>query len=208
MSSTSPTLLRCTPASIGRLRHTGRWTSSSPRRGDAPRALPPDPPEVFREIIEVNFFGTLYPVQAVVPSMVERRTGSLVAISSGAALLGLFGFSAYSPAKYAVRGLFESLRDELRPHGVHVPASTPDVDTRCSPPRTRSSRRRPPRSPARSNRSRPARWPARWSRGDRPGPLRDLPRPRHGPARDRGAGAVPLLRRMVDDVVDSIQRQG
>lgn len=78
----------------------------------------------------VDYFGTLYAIRAVVPSMMARRTGSVVAICSATAILGIYGYSAYGPAKFAVRGLMESLRDELRPAGVHVACVyPPDVDT-------------------------------------------------------------------------------
>jgi len=85
---------------------------------------------VFREMIEVDYFGTLYACRAVAPSMVERGSGSMVAISSAAGLLGIYGYTAYSPAKFAVRGLMESLRAEMAPAGVHVACvCPPDVDT-------------------------------------------------------------------------------
>jgi hypothetical protein len=42
----------------------------------------------------------------------------VVAVSSAAGLIGIFGYSAYGPAKFAVRGLMESVRAELTPHGV------------------------------------------------------------------------------------------
>jgi 3-dehydrosphinganine reductase len=88
------------------------------------------PDEVFRRMIEVDYFGTLYAVRAVAPSMVARRTGSIVGISSGAGLVGVFGYTAYGAAKFAVRGLFEALRDELTPYAVHVACVyPPDVDT-------------------------------------------------------------------------------
>lgn len=86
--------------------------------------------EVFRTMMEVDYFGTLHCVRAVAPGMVARGSGSIVAVSSGAALMGVFGYTAYGPAKFAVRGLMEALRAELRPHGVHVACVyPPDVDT-------------------------------------------------------------------------------
>lgn len=86
--------------------------------------------DVFRETMEVDYFGTLWPIRAVVPSMAERRTGSIVGVSSGAGLVGVFGYAAYSPAKFAVRGLLEVLRCELAPYGIHVGcACPPDTDT-------------------------------------------------------------------------------
>lgn len=86
--------------------------------------------EVFRRMIEVDYFGVLYAVRAVAPGMVSRGTGSIVAMSSAAGLIGVYGYTAYGPAKFAVRGLMEALRFELRPHGVHVACVYPaDVDT-------------------------------------------------------------------------------
>lgn len=84
----------------------------------------------FEREMRVNYFGTLWSVRAVAPDMVARRRGSIVAIASAAGLFGVFGYSAYGPTKYAVRGLCDVLRSELGPHGVHVGCAFPtDVDT-------------------------------------------------------------------------------
>ena len=84
----------------------------------------------FREQMEINYFGTLHAVRAVVPSMIERRRGSIITVSSAAGLVGIFGYTAYTPTKYAVRGFSESLRAELVPYGIHVGCVfPPDVDT-------------------------------------------------------------------------------
>jgi 3-dehydrosphinganine reductase len=84
----------------------------------------------FERGLDVNYLGTLHPVRAVVAGMIERGRGDVVLVSSFAALLGLYGYSAYAPTKYAVRGLAETLRTELRPHGIHVACAYPtDVDT-------------------------------------------------------------------------------
>ena len=86
--------------------------------------------QTFRDMIDIDYYGTLWPVRAVAPSMVERQTGSIVGVASAAALVGVYGYSAYGAAKFAVRGLFETLRTELVPHGVHVGCVfPPDVDT-------------------------------------------------------------------------------
>ncbi len=86
--------------------------------------------EVFRQQMDLNYFGTLHPIRAVVPSMIERGTGHLMLVSSGAGIVGVYGYSAYSPAKFAVRGLAETLRSELKPHGIVVGcAYPPDTDT-------------------------------------------------------------------------------
>lgn len=86
--------------------------------------------DVFRRTMEIDYFGTLYAIRSVVPAMIERGRGSVVGISSTAGLVGVFGYSAYSPAKFAVRGLLEVLRMELRPWGIHVGCvCPPDTDT-------------------------------------------------------------------------------
>jgi len=85
---------------------------------------------IFRQTMEVNYFGTLYAVRAVVPPMISRRSGSIVAISSVAGMIGVFGYTAYSPAKFAVRGLMESLRQEMKPYNIAVSiVYPPDTDT-------------------------------------------------------------------------------
>ncbi|MEV0032778.1 SDR family oxidoreductase [Nocardia sp. NPDC050793] len=84
----------------------------------------------FHEAMDTNYFGTLHAVQAVLPAMCDRGSGHLVLVGSGAALLGLFGYTAYGPSKFAVRGLAESLRAELAHSGVRVSiVYPPDVDT-------------------------------------------------------------------------------
>lgn len=88
------------------------------------------PDEVFREMIDIDYFGTLWPIREVVPDMIERRSGSIVGISSDVGLIGVYGYTAYAAAKFAVRGLLESLRAELAPHGIHVGCCyPPDTDT-------------------------------------------------------------------------------
>jgi 3-dehydrosphinganine reductase len=88
------------------------------------------PDAVFHEMIDVDYFGTLWPVREVVPDMIERRSGSIVGISSDVGLVGVYGYTAYAAAKFAVRGLLESLRAELAPHGIHVGCCyPPDTDT-------------------------------------------------------------------------------
>ena len=88
------------------------------------------PLEVFERAMAVNYFGTLFPIKALVPGMRARGRGAIVIISSGAGLHGFFGYTAYAPSKFAVRGLAESLRAELLPAGVRVVVVyPPDTDT-------------------------------------------------------------------------------
>jgi 3-dehydrosphinganine reductase len=88
------------------------------------------PVAVFERTMAVNYFGTLYLLKAVVPAMRARGRGSLVLISSGAALCGIFGYTPYAPTKFALRGLAEALRAELNGTGVHLTiVYPPDTDT-------------------------------------------------------------------------------
>ena len=88
------------------------------------------PSSVFTEQMALNYFGTLIPIRSVVPSMIERRAGHLLLVSSAAGIVDVYGYSAYAPTKFAVRGLAETLRAELKPHGIVVGcAFPPDTDT-------------------------------------------------------------------------------
>lgn len=83
-----------------------------------------------RAQIEVNYLGTLNAVHPVAASMKAAGGGRIVLVSSGAALFGIYGYSAYAPSKFAVRGLGEVLRVELAEHGIAVTlAFPPDTDT-------------------------------------------------------------------------------
>jgi NAD(P)-dependent dehydrogenase (short-subunit alcohol dehydrogenase family) len=81
------------------------------------------------QVIRVNFFGTLYATHHALPH-VRRARGSLVAISSLVGKRGVPTYAAYGASKFAVQGLYESLRLELAPEGVHVGVVSPGhVDT-------------------------------------------------------------------------------
>jgi 3-dehydrosphinganine reductase len=84
----------------------------------------------FERQMAVNYFGTLYAVKAVLPAMRDEGRGRIVLVSSGAGLIGIFGYTAYCPTKFALRGLAESLRGELKRDGIGVSiVYPPDTDT-------------------------------------------------------------------------------
>jgi 3-dehydrosphinganine reductase len=84
----------------------------------------------FEQAMAVNYFGTLYVIRAALPAMRARQAGRIVLISSGAALMGIFGYSSYGPSKFAVRGLAETLRAELRTMNIGVSVVyPPDTET-------------------------------------------------------------------------------
>ena len=74
----------------------------------------------FADVINVNVIGAANSVAAVLPDMVARGEGQLVAISSLAAYRGLVKSGAYCASKAAVSAFFESLRLDLRGKGVDV----------------------------------------------------------------------------------------
>ena len=84
----------------------------------------------FHQTMAVNYFGSLYAIKAVLPEMIAAGQGHIVLISSGAGLIGLYGYTAYSSSKFALRGLAESLRGELKTHQIKVSiVYPPDTDT-------------------------------------------------------------------------------
>jgi 3-hydroxybutyrate dehydrogenase len=80
---------------------------------------------LFKRMMDVNFMGVVYAVQAVLPTMRERRHGRIVAVASTAGLKGYAYVSAYSAAKHAVVGLVRSLALEMATSGVTVNAVCP-----------------------------------------------------------------------------------
>jgi short-subunit dehydrogenase len=76
-------------------------------------------------LLRVNFLGAVYAVEAVLPAMLARRHGHLVAVGSLAGYGGLPRTAAYSASKGALHNLFESLRVDLRGRGVDVTVITP-----------------------------------------------------------------------------------
>lgn len=65
-------------------------------------------------MININLIGSIHCTKAVVPGMKARGSGHIVLTSSLAGLLGIFGYTAYSASKFAVRGLAESLYMEVK----------------------------------------------------------------------------------------------
>ena len=76
-------------------------------------------------MMRTNYLGTVYSVAAVLPEMLQRGSGQLVAISSLAAYKGLPGCWGYSASKAAINAFMEGLRLEVRDRGVRVTTICP-----------------------------------------------------------------------------------
>lgn len=75
--------------------------------------------EVFKRVMDVNFYGSLYCTKAALPALI-RQQGTIIVNESIAGIAPLVGRTGYSASKHALHGLFTSLRCELRSAGVHV----------------------------------------------------------------------------------------
>lgn len=87
-------------------------------------------PEAFERQLQTNLFGSIHAVRAVYAGMKERRSGRIMLVSSGAGLIGIYGYTAYSASKFALHGFAEALRSEAKPHGVKISVCFPhDTET-------------------------------------------------------------------------------
>lgn len=77
-------------------------------------------PHAVREVVETNLMGAVNAVHAVLPDMMEKGSGHLVAISSLAGFRGLPRSAAYSASKAAMTAYFESVRLDVKSRGIDV----------------------------------------------------------------------------------------
>lgn len=85
------------------------------------------PPEQWEQMIQVNLLGVYYTTRAILPGMIERKTGDIINIASTAGLRGAPVTSGYSASKFGLLGLTESLMLEVRKHNIRVSALTPST---------------------------------------------------------------------------------
>jgi short-subunit dehydrogenase len=77
-------------------------------------------PDDLEQMMETNYFGTVWCTQAALPGMLERRDGAIVNVSSIAGLMGYAGMGGYCATKFAIVGFTEALRDEVIGRGVRA----------------------------------------------------------------------------------------
>lgn len=84
--------------------------------------------DIFHWMMDINYFGTVYMIKSFLSLM--KKGSTIVNISSMAAILGVYGYTAYGASKYAVRGFSDTLRSELKPKGINVSiVFPPDTET-------------------------------------------------------------------------------
>ncbi|KAN0027235.1 hypothetical protein ACTFIU_009925 [Dictyostelium citrinum] len=88
--------------------------------------------DIFEKTMQLDYFGSVYATKEVVPLMIENggQGGHIVFVSSTCGLVGVPGYSTYCPSKFALRGLAETLRSELKPYKITFSVVyPPDTDT-------------------------------------------------------------------------------
>jgi short-subunit dehydrogenase len=94
--------------------------------GIAARDLAVDlPVDIDRQVMETNYFGPVALTKAILPSMIRRRSGAIVVVSSVTGKYGVPRMSAYAASKHALHGFFDSLRSEVRDHNIQVTLAVP-----------------------------------------------------------------------------------
>lgn len=102
------------------LAHYGRIDILINNAGISMRALFQDLDlEVFRKVMDTNFWGTVYATKFCLPAILESK-GSIIGISSINGYRGTPARTAYTASKHAMNGFFEALRTEVMKKGVHV----------------------------------------------------------------------------------------
>ncbi|XP_075942362.1 dehydrogenase/reductase SDR family member 7B isoform X1 [Anarhichas minor] len=80
---------------------------------------------VQRDVMETNYFGSIALTQALLPSMVHRRSGHIVVISSVQGKIAIPYRSAYAASKHATQAYFDCLRAEIEHYGIPVTVISP-----------------------------------------------------------------------------------
>lgn len=84
----------------------------------------------FRERMDTNYYGQLVPILLLLPYFLEARRGHIANVSSMMGYLGIIGYTAYAPTKFALVGLTDALRHELKPYNIRCSVLyPPDTDT-------------------------------------------------------------------------------
>jgi short-subunit dehydrogenase len=78
------------------------------------------PLEAMEKVMAVNFWGVIHCTQAVLPAMIQQKSGQIINVASVAGKRGIPGLAIYCASKFALVGLTESLRAEVADYGIQV----------------------------------------------------------------------------------------
>jgi NAD(P)-dependent dehydrogenase (short-subunit alcohol dehydrogenase family) len=91
------------------------------------------PLEVFRAVMETNYFGVIRCIQAVLPAMRKQRSGCIINVSSIAGRIAMAPMTPYHATKFALESLSEGLAQEVKPFNIRVAVVEPGIiDTRAA----------------------------------------------------------------------------
>jgi NADP-dependent 3-hydroxy acid dehydrogenase YdfG len=77
-------------------------------------------PGQWQQMLNVNVMGVMNGIHAVLPSMIRRKTGTIINVSSVAGRKTFPNHAAYCGTKFAVHAISENIREEVAPHNVRV----------------------------------------------------------------------------------------
>jgi short-subunit dehydrogenase len=120
-------MAQCQALVTATLERFGRLDTLVPNAGMAmwARVDEIEDPEIFRQVMELNYFSVVWLTLAALPHIKAAR-GRIVPVASLAGLTGVPARSAYCASKHAIVGFFESLRIEMSGTGVTITTICPD----------------------------------------------------------------------------------
>ena len=83
--------------------------------------------EDWNQILNTNLWGCIHTIQALLPQFLAQGQGAIVNVGSFGGKMPLPYMTAYCTSKYAITGLTDTLRLELRPKGIHVAIVHPGI---------------------------------------------------------------------------------
>lgn len=85
------------------------------------------PMEVFKSVMDTNYFGSIRCIKAVLPAMREKRSGCIINVSSIAGKIANTPLGPYSASKHALEAISEALAEEVKPFNIRVGIVEPGI---------------------------------------------------------------------------------
>ncbi|MFQ5781042.1 MAG: SDR family NAD(P)-dependent oxidoreductase [Nitrospiria bacterium] len=90
-----------------------------------PEPIATYPPEAWEEVIRINLNGTFLVTQAVVRTMIPRRSGTVLSITSSVGRKGRAKWGGYAVTKFGLEGMMQTLAEEVAPFNLRVVSLNP-----------------------------------------------------------------------------------